>query len=375
MAMLSQLRGASANYPCPMCGTPVSSSAVYCPTCSTDLTRAGAVFTSSGTPVLPKRGRGRAGLWFVLAGAIALGVTAGTVGWPGLTQYTEPGLAVLKGMAKSARGALDQKTIPPADQVKVEKKAPAPAVTPPVTPPKTAVPVTNSTAAPAPRPATAILTISSTPRGARVRVDGVPKGVTPVTIKELHAGTHTIRISHPGYRSVTRTVALGAGRVLTVGVSLPAEAPAKVANLAAKPAPVRPPEGTLLEVGRPAPPFVAKDRIGLLYRLTDFKGRKLLMVFVQNLDGEAQRIIREINAVHAGGTRGAAVVVVMRPNRTAIRQFTQTDQIRIPLLFGTQPLARAYGVTSQPAVLYLVSEEGRVVLRQVGRVNPRAGLN
>jgi hypothetical protein len=45
------------------------------------------------------------------------------------------------------------------------------------------------------------------------------------------------------------------------------------------------------------------------------------------------------------------------------------------VLFGTQQLARAYGVIGQPAVLYLVAEDGRVAARQVGRVNPGAVLN
>src|SRR3990172_9230367 len=102
MATLSQLKGTNAHYPCPMCGNPVSSSAVYCPTCATDLTRAGAVFTSSGTAVQPRRRRARAGVWIVLIAATALGVGAATLGRPWVTQVTGPGLAVLRGMAKSA---------------------------------------------------------------------------------------------------------------------------------------------------------------------------------------------------------------------------------------------------------------------------------
>jgi len=70
-----------------------------------------------------------------------------------------------------------------------------------------------------------------------------------------------------------------------------------------------------------------------------------------------------------------AEATAWRPDRAVIRQFTRTEQIQIPVLFGTQTLGRAYGVGPQPAVLYLVSEEGRVMLRQAGRVNPRAALN
>jgi hypothetical protein len=115
--------------------------------------------------------------------------------------------------------------------------------------------------------------------------------------------------------------------------------------------------------------------VGVIYRAADYRGQKLLLVFVQTLDANAQRIILELNTLRAGGTRGAVVVVVLRPDRAAIRKFVQSEQIHIPVLFGTQELARAYGVGGQPAVLYLVAEDGRVAARQVGRVNPGAVLN
>jgi len=370
MATFSQAKGA-AHYPCPMCGTPISSSAVYCPTCATDLTRAGTAFTSSGTPVQSKRKRSRAGLWIVVVAATALGVAGSTAGRAWVAQVTEPGLAVLHSIVRSALRSVRGPAAPPGDRAKVQTKAAAPAVTPA----KPAAPAKSIAPAPARRPATAILTVSSMPRGARVQIDGVAKGVTPLTIRELRPGAHKIRISHQGYQSVTRSVTLDSGKVQAVGINLPARVLPSVARPAAKPAPVPPQEATLLAVGRLAPQFVAKDRLGLLYRPADFRGRKLLLVFVQTLDGNAQRIIRELNALHASGARGAAVVVVLRPDRAVIRQFTRTEQIQIPVLFGTQTLGRAYGVGPQPAVLYLVSEEGRVMLRQAGRVNPRAALN
>lgn len=380
MAMLGELKGIP-HYPCPMCGTPVYASALQCPSCGTDLTRAGVVFSSSGTSVDWKRKR-RPGVPVTLAliTVTALGVAAGTVGRPWLEQFATPGMAVIKAAATNTLHSLQEGVARLTDKIRsADKIRPAAKVSPKnarTTPAKPAAAVAVTAVAPtAPVPSAATLTISSTPRGARVQIDGVARGVTPVTIKQLRAGLYKIRISHQGYRPVIRTVTLEPGKKVTLGVNLPAQVPPKVATPPAKPAPASLQAATLLEVGRVAPQFVAKDRIGLLYRTTDYRGRKLLLVFVQNLDGNAQRIIRELNAVHAGGARGAAVVVVLRPDRVSIRQFTQSEQIQIPVLFGTQTVARAYGVSSQPAVLYLVSEEGRVVLRQVGRVNPGSVLN
>ena len=377
--MLGEPKGIP-HYPCPMCGTPVYSSAFQCPSCGTDLTRAGAVFSSSGTSAVEWKRTRRSTVWVALVAVTALGVAAGTVGRPWVQEFVAPGIVVMKVAAERTFRSVQHSLSRLPERLRSSPGTrPAAKVSPASVPasvkPSPPAAVKSAAFAPVvPAPA-ASLSISSSPRGARVQIDGVARGVTPVTISQLRAGAYKVRISHEGYRPVTRTVTLEPGKKVSLGVSLPAQAPPKVATPSPKPAPVRVQATTPLEVGRLAPQFVAKDRIGVLYRTTDYRGRKLLLVFVQNLDGNAQRIIRELNALHTGGARGAAVVVVLRPDRASIRQFTQAEQIQIPVLFGTQTVARAYGVSSQPAVLYLVSEEGRVVLRQVGRVNPGAVLN
>jgi len=393
MSMMGSPKGIP-HYPCPMCGTPVYSSALTCPSCGTDLTRAGVVFSSSSgdsiTPVDRKKRR-RPGAWlgFVATLALAAGA-AGTVGRPWVEPFVAPGVMVAQAASRSAsqwvtdsiRGLRTVAGLSPrsARKPRTEKTrttAPRPAtVSRPALPPTAVKPA--SAVAPSAMPASAVvppppavLIISSTPRGARVQIDGVARGVTPLTVNQLRAGTHRVKITHAGYRPVVRTITVQPGKRIAMGVRLPAQ-PAAPAARPAAPAPSRP-TAAPLELGRVAPQFAAKDRVGIIYRTTDFRGQKLLLVFVQTLDANAQRIIRELNALRTGGTRGA--VVVLRPDRVAVRQFVQTEQIQIPVLFGTQELARAYGVGAQPAVLYLVSEDGRVAARQVGRVNPGAVLN
>ena len=55
------------------------------------------------------------------------------------------------------------------------------------------------------------LTVTSDPSGANVTVDGTGYGRTPVTLRDLAPGTHTVVVSMPGRQSVTRTVELRAG--------------------------------------------------------------------------------------------------------------------------------------------------------------------
>jgi hypothetical protein len=383
MAMLSQAKGPS-HYPCPMCGNPVSATAMICPSCSTDLTRAGAVFGSSSstvTSVQPRRRRGRTVLWAVLiAGATAAGVGAATVGRPWLTRFMEPGLAITRGVAKNAARGAARKTPPPAPKTAPVTKPAAPAARvgeassePASAPAQPAPPANAATSIPAPTAAPAGIVITSTPPGARVVIGGVANAVTPVTLRGLKPGSYKVRIARQGYRPVMRTVRLEAGQIVTMKVSLSVQPVPKPAQTA-KPAPASSTLSTLIEVGRPAPPFMAKDRIGVLYRAEDFRGRKLVLVFVQNLDGDTKRLVREVEALHAAGARGA-LIVVLRPNRVSIREFIISEQVRIPVLFGTQAMGRAYGVGSQPAVLYLISEDGRILARQAGRIDPRAVAN
>ena len=62
------------------------------------------------------------------------------------------------------------------------------------------------------------LEIGSDPSGAEVRVDGVPRGVTPLVINDVPAGQHRITLS-TGENLVTRTVNVTRGATSTVVVS------------------------------------------------------------------------------------------------------------------------------------------------------------
>lgn len=55
----------------------------------------------------------------------------------------------------------------------------------------------------------ASLQISTTPLGAKVKIDGVEKGTTPLTASRLEPGVHAVEISMPGHRGVEDKVEVG----------------------------------------------------------------------------------------------------------------------------------------------------------------------
>ena len=71
-----------------------------------------------------------------------------------------------------------------------------------------------------PGPQVGWLTIISTPSGAEVSIDGVAAGVTPVTGRELGAGTHAIRITMAGYEPYETGKTIGAGEEAAVDATL-----------------------------------------------------------------------------------------------------------------------------------------------------------
>ena len=77
----------------------------------------------------------------------------------------------------------------------------------------------------APAPVTGSLDIRSTPSGASVYVDDSYKGVTPLEISEVSAGSHQIKITKSGYSSYTQTTSVTAGTTTPITATLTANLP------------------------------------------------------------------------------------------------------------------------------------------------------
>jgi hypothetical protein len=71
------------------------------------------------------------------------------------------------------------------------------------------------------------LSVTTSPAGARVYVDGEMKGITPATIPGLSAGKHTVLLSVPGYIDMNTTIIISAGKTAEYSTSLvtPARTP------------------------------------------------------------------------------------------------------------------------------------------------------
>ncbi|MCX6693440.1 MAG: PEGA domain-containing protein [Methanomicrobiales archaeon] len=69
-------------------------------------------------------------------------------------------------------------------------------------------------------PVTGSIWVNSTPTGASVYLNGVGKGVTPITLSAVRAGVHRVRLQKNGYRIWSAYVTVGPGRRATVNAVL-----------------------------------------------------------------------------------------------------------------------------------------------------------
>jgi hypothetical protein len=130
--------------------------------------------------------------------------------------------AGLIGLEIAERRATDQTTgLPGVERpalVTVPPPMPAPSTGPPLAappaPPASPVSTINQTAA------TTELVVRTQPPGARVTVNGIGWGTSPLAIRHLPPGTKRVRVSKDGYDAVERVLALGEGRQRAVDIRL-----------------------------------------------------------------------------------------------------------------------------------------------------------
>jgi PEGA domain len=84
----------------------------------------------------------------------------------------------------------------------------------------TAAPTQPITATVPPAPATGSLSVTTTPAGATVFIDGVQQGVTPATIPALSPGSHTLLLKLAGYQDLSTPFTVTAGQMATFTTGL-----------------------------------------------------------------------------------------------------------------------------------------------------------
>ena len=174
--------------------------------------------TPAATDVLPPSmlERSRSGLWplglaLVIGIGMGVGIGFGSGYW---TAFRDRGGAVAPAAGGDAAQAVAASPAPQAREYtdSAVPESPKPAATAATSAPVPAAATPPATFAAKPRApetesrAPGRILVRSTPSGARVAVDGRDLGATPLAVRDLAVGTHTVRVTRDGYVPQERAV-------------------------------------------------------------------------------------------------------------------------------------------------------------------------
>jgi hypothetical protein len=89
----------------------------------------------------------------------------------------------------------------------------------PATAPSPAETLPAASPSPTP-PTTGMLKVTTVPAGAAVDLDGISVGQTPLTMTDVRAGKHTVKLTKAGFRTEGREIEITAGETLSLEVAL-----------------------------------------------------------------------------------------------------------------------------------------------------------
>src|SRR3954468_10718108 len=129
-----------------------------------------------------------------------------------------------------------------------------------------------------------------------------------------------------------------------------------------------------LKTGDPAPDFALPGTGGKTYRLSDYRGRKLVLAFYP---GDFTAVCtKQFCSYRDQGEKldqlGADVLGISPQSVESHERFTQEKSLNVPLLADEdKAVAKAYGVLAGPMVrraIFVIDEEGVVRHRKVALV-------
>ena len=122
----------------------------------------------------------------------------------------------------------------------------------------------------------------------------------------------------------------------------------------------------LVADGTPAPDLALRDLQGNLHRLSDYRGRPVMLHFWATWCGVCRQEFGALNALEAD--RGDALLLAVAEDgddASALRSFVDERGLTYPVLRGKDSVSRQWGITVFPTSFY-IDRQGRIVTHQMG---------
>jgi peroxiredoxin len=128
-------------------------------------------------------------------------------------------------------------------------------------------------------------------------------------------------------------------------------------------------QGRNLPVDAPAPEFSLRDMDGNVHKLSDYKGKSVLLVFwapwCSVCSVESGNVSSVSEWVSDDDDVEVLSVVVGYQNLDSVQKFIADNEVTYPVLLGTRDISQRYGVSSFPTHL-VIDESGRIDSAGVG---------
>jgi len=120
-------------------------------------------------------------------------------------------------------------------------------------------------------------------------------------------------------------------------------------------------------IGDIAPDFTPKDVNGNTVRLSDYKGKVVLIEFWATWCGPCRELTPVLNKIYEKYKDKGFVVLALTPeeNTNTVKSYIKENNVTYPVLITDIKTTRRYGVISIPAS-FLISRDGRVAEKHLG---------
>lgn len=122
-----------------------------------------------------------------------------------------------------------------------------------------------------------------------------------------------------------------------------------------------------LSIGDIAPDFTSKDVNGNTVKLSDYKGRVILIEFWATWCAPCRELTPVLNKIYGKYKDKGFVVLALTPeeNTNTVKSYIKENNVTYPVLITDMKTTRRYGVISIPAS-FLISRDGRVAEKHLG---------
>ena len=120
-------------------------------------------------------------------------------------------------------------------------------------------------------------------------------------------------------------------------------------------------------IGDIAPDFISKDVNGNTVRLSDYKGKVVLIELWATWCGPCRALTPVLNKIYEKYKDKGFVVLALTPeeNTNTVKSYIKENNVTYPVLITDMKTTRRYGVISIPAS-FLISRDGRVAEKHLG---------